>query len=139
MNSKVSKSLVASLFVAAAFFLSAAVNTVSAKEKAKVVSATPAQEISVKYVGETAEYVYVKISFTQTADQNANIAIYDLQGEKLFEENVTSKEYSRIIKVSPEEIKSLRVNYTGDNGESNKTFKINSNATTSYALTDVAG
>ena len=106
--------------------------------------ATPAQatsnstDLQVKYMGESEGYVFMKITLGQTSAQKATIAITDLNGEKLFEENINAKDYSRVIKVSPDELKGLVVNVLSSANKASKSFTINTNVTRSYNVTEVA-
>ena len=135
MKSNTVKNIAAAMLATTTLFFSA-----NAAEK----KATPAQstsnstDLQVKYMGESEGYVFMKITLGQASAQKATIAISDLNGEKLFEENVNAKDYSRVIKVSPEELKGLVVNVLSNDSKTSKSFTINTNVTRSYNVTEVA-
>jgi len=135
MKSNTVKNIAAAMLATTTLLFSAN----AAEKKATPVQATTnSADLQVKYMGESDGYVFMKITLGQAAAQKANIVISDLNGERLFEETVSTKDYTRIIKVSPEELKGLVVNFVSNDNKTSKSFTINTNVTRSYNVTEVA-
>jgi len=127
--------IVTSLLIAA-LAITAPSTIVSAKEKAKLAKIADDASLNVKYVGESGGYVFIKISVNQDSEQKSYLSIADEAGEKLHEEVVTTKEFSRIIKMAPEELKTIRVKYENENKLTAKTYTIKTTVTQSYLISD---
>jgi len=128
--------VVASLLVASSLLLGVIPTTSAfASSKNKVEKAiTDNDDISVKYMGESEGFMYVKITLAHPAAQDASILILDTDGSKLYQEVLTNKEFSRIIKLAPEEFEKLTVRYIGSDKEMEKTFTINPTDTDVYEI-----
>ena len=120
--------VITSVLVAASLLLSAMPsNKALAANKHKFEKAaakSTLQPIKIEYLGENEGYAYVRFSFSQATAQEGTVQILDKDGYKLHEETVTTKDFSRTIKVSPEEFEKLTVSYTSNEKESIKSFTV---------------
>jgi len=138
---KKTKSIAVLMAIVALVIGSATMNTAAAADKNKsTVNATAnKQQLTIQYAGELEGYVYLRISMVQASAEKSVLKIYDLSGEKLYEEAVSAKEFSRVIKLSPEELKGLNVTFTNSNNqEIKKEFAINTSTTVNYEVSEVA-
>jgi len=138
MKSTTVKNIAAVMLATSALFFSANAAEKNEKKATPVQASTNSTNLQVKYMGESDGYVYMKITLDQTAAQKATLVIADLNGEKLYEENINTKDYARVIKVSPDELKGLVVNLVGNDNKTSKSFAISTNVTRSYNVTEVA-
>ena len=134
------KSIAALMAIVALVLGSATMNTATAAGKNQSVKATAnKQQLTIEYADELEGYIYLRINMVQESTEKSVLKIYDLSGEKLYEENVSAKEYKRIIKISPEELKGLDVTFTNSNNqEIKKEFAINTSTTVNYEVSEVA-
>ena len=140
MKTNKSKKILASILAAALVLSAAPANKLMAADKKvkAVVNASASEGISVTYVGEGNSYVYLKVSLNQPKEQKSYLQISDADGENLYEETVTAKEFSRIIKVFPNELSTIHVTSLNGTNEIKRTFAINSSLTAKYELAEVA-
>ena len=106
----------------------------------KVDSAVKASSVSIstKYMGEVDNHVIIRIAVTQLKAQNSTLKIYDATGELLYEETIKSLADSKIIKVSPEELKSLRIVYSNTSQSTSKLLVINTVSENKYDISEIA-
>ncbi len=121
-------------------------NTVSAIVIAMMISMTPAafagnnttengknvdknntnsNQVEVSYVAEDDGYLVLLVQLKKEDNKMAILRITDGLGEELYSERIFDNKYSRYIKVSPEELKSLEFVYNTNSGITTKKYNLN--------------
>jgi|GEM_PF-2657532 len=136
---RTTKSIAVMMVIVSLVLGSATMNIAAAADKTPPVKATAdKQQLNIQYAGELDGYVYLRINMVQASAEKSSLKIFDLSGEKLYEETVGAKEFTRVIKLSPDELKGLEVTFTSNNKETKKQFAINASSTVNYAVSEVA-
>lgn len=132
----------AAILIAASFIISALpfASTFAGEKTTSTVAVAEAMPvISTRYLGEKDDQVYIRIALNQPTDQNSYLRIYDYNGLLLYEETVNSKNQAKVIKVSPDELSSLQIEYkTANNKTVKKLVVINTLETRKYDIAEVA-
>jgi|GEM_PF-6406586 len=128
------------LLVAAALIGNVPFSKAIAGNSPKTDSAVKAATVSIstKYMGEVENHVIIRIAVTQQKPQASFLKIYDATGELLYEETIKSLADSKIIKVSPAELKTLRITYTNNTQSTSKLLVISAVTENKYDVTEIA-
>ena len=93
-------------------------------QKEKANAAASVANLEVINLGDKGDYLYLQIDLSQAGNGLSMLRIYDLIGEGLFSETISSKNYRRIFKVSPEEFPTIQIEYFTPDGTVRKKFNL---------------
>jgi hypothetical protein len=115
-------------------------NEILAKDKkAPEVSTNAVQtDMEIAQIGQDQTSVYLRLRFKKQDAKLASLRITDGAGEELFVERFSKEEYARIIKISPDEIKNIEVEFRTASGNLRKKYAIHMSRINSFEIEEVA-
>ena len=115
-------------------------NEIFAKDKKATEVTTNAvqTDMEIAQIGQDQTSVYLKLKLMKQDAKLASLRITDGAGEELFIERFAKEEYARIIKVSPDEIRHIEVEFRTASGNLRKKYAIHMSRVNNFEIEEVA-
>ncbi|HSK12656.1 MAG TPA: hypothetical protein VK907_05540 [Phnomibacter sp.] len=108
------------------------------KKRTETTAAAGNVHLRVNYLGEEGNYILLQVILAKADAKVASLRIFDGLGEELFSERVSDEQYTRLIKVSPDELKDIAIEYNTTSGVLRKKYSLNTTRFTTFRLEEVA-
>jgi hypothetical protein len=95
-------------------------------------------EFNIRQIGQDESAVYLRLSFRKDDDKQASIRISDGSGEQLFIERFSQDEYYRVIKISPDELNEIEVEFRTASGSYRKKYAIHMSRINNFQIEELA-
>lgn len=95
-------------------------------------------EFNIHQIGQDGTAVYLRLSFNKPDDKQALVRISDGYGEELFIERFSQDAYYRVIKVSPEELSQIEVEFRTASGNLRKKYAIHMSRVHNFQIEELA-
>lgn len=95
-------------------------------------------ELVVEPLGQKDGYVFLKLSASKEDDKTARLSINDSEGNQLFSESFSLGSHTRIIKVLPEEISSLEIDFRSTSGNLIKRYVIHTSRIQTFHVEELS-
>ena len=133
MKTSVVKNIVLSLVISAITVIIPA--SVSAQS-----TTVPASEnlTEVSYLGNSTEFFKFEVNLKQPSNQRLILRIMDEHNNELYREAVTTKEFTKLVKIARTDYARLHFIVTGNGNSFSKTFMITSEVSENFIIREVS-
>lgn len=90
-----------------------------------VVAQAAQPSINIKVLSQQDEFVTVEVLLEQPNDQNSRLIINDDKGNIMYEENVSTKKFSRKVKIASSEIPKIEIVFSTPKSDVRKIYAVN--------------
>jgi len=92
----------------------------------------------ISYLGNSTEFFKFEVNLKQSSNQRLILRIMDENNNELFREAVTTKEFTKLVKVARTDYKRLHFIVTGNGNSYSKTFTITSEVSENFIIREVS-
>jgi hypothetical protein len=134
MKTNVVKNITLSLMITA---LSAVIPASSVSAQSSTIQQSSETSADIKYVGNNTDFFKFEVNLKNQGNQKLSLRILDENGVELYYEAVSTKEFSKIVKVPHNDYARLQFIVSGKGASFAKSFSINAEVTDNFIIREL--
>ena len=134
MKTNVVKNITLSLMITA---LTASIPASSVSAQSSTIQQGTETSTDIKYVGNNTDFFNFEVNLKQQGNQKLLLRILDENGVELYYETVTTKEFSKVVKVPHNDYARLQFIVTGKGTSYAKSFAINAEVSDNFIIREL--
>jgi len=134
MKTNVVKNITLSLMITA---LTASIPASSVSAQSSTIQQSSETSADIKYVGNNTDFFKFEVNLKNQGNQKLSLRILDENGIELYYEAVSSKEFSKIVKVPHNDYARLQFIVSGKGASYAKSFSINAEVSDNFIIREL--